>query len=116
MRDGKADLALVDDLGGGSHGIYGRACQNRDGKQYPEVHNPSPPCSHPASSLRAKRSNPGRPCTALDCHGPSALAMTIRVWRPQPEDRFDRVVDLIDRRNAIDMRTERKRTRLNYSQ
>src|SRR3546814_18281062 len=42
VRDGEADLALIDDLGGGSHGIYGRAWQNRDGKQYPEVHKASP--------------------------------------------------------------------------
>src|SRR3546814_19247347 len=76
MRDGKADLALVDDLGGGSHGIYGLACQNREGKQYPEVHNPSPPCTHPASLLPAKRSNPGRPCTTPALPGPFAPPLT----------------------------------------
>lgn len=71
-----------------------------------------------SSSLRAKRSNPGRG-TALDCFAATLLAMTIQIWlftrkgsvqicksefqprldRDSPPFRRHEQVDLIDRTN-----------------
>src|SRR3546814_10904223 len=77
MRDGKADLALVDELGGGSHGIYGRACHNRDGKQYPEVHNPSPlEATQPRHCDRSEAIQGDRKSTRLNSSHYCAYRMT----------------------------------------